>query len=132
YHGNSPPIANAGGPYTVAEGGSVMLSGAASSDPDGDPLTYAWDLDNNGSFETAGISPTFSAAGLNGPTSRTVRLQVTDSHGATSAVATATVNVTNAAPVIQSVTNSGPIAEGGSATISVVATDPGGDSLTYT
>ena len=50
---NAPPTVNAGGPYPVNEGGSVTLT-AGGSDPNGDSLTYAWDLDNNGSFETAG------------------------------------------------------------------------------
>lgn len=63
---NDPPAADAGGPYTVPEGESVTLSGSG-SDVDGDPLTFAWDLDNNGSFETSGASVTFSAAGRDGP-----------------------------------------------------------------
>lgn len=78
---NQPPIANAGGPYTVEEGGSVTLNGSG-SDPNGDPLTFSWDLDNNGSFETPGQNVTFSAGSLDAPTSRTVVLQVCDNKGA--------------------------------------------------
>src|SRR5262249_32286587 len=37
---NRPPTANPDGPYTVPEGGTVMLS-SAGSDPDGDPITFA-------------------------------------------------------------------------------------------
>ena len=56
---NQPPAADAGGPYTVPEGSSVQLDGTGSYDPDpGDTLTYAWDLDNDGTFETAGATPT--------------------------------------------------------------------------
>ena len=52
------PTANAGGPYTVPEGGSTTLAGSGT----GQVLTYAWDLDNDGTFETAGQTATFSAA----------------------------------------------------------------------
>lgn len=70
---NAPPSSvDAGGPYTVGEGGTVAVS-ATGTDPDNDQLSYAWDLDNNGTFETAGQSVTASAAGLDGPTSFTIR-----------------------------------------------------------
>jgi Big-like domain-containing protein len=93
---NLPPTVQANGPYTVAEGGSVSL-GATGADPEGGALTYAWDLDNNGTYETSGSTVTFSAAALDGASSRTVGVQVTDSGGAT-ATDTATVDVTNVAP----------------------------------
>jgi predicted extracellular nuclease len=92
---NSAPTADAGGPYSVAEGGSVGLS-ATGTDANGDSLSYAWDLDNNGTFETAGQSPTFSAASLDGPSSHTVAVRISDGDAAT--VDQATVNVTNVAP----------------------------------
>ena len=88
---NSAPVVDAGGPYTVAEGSTVTVT-ATGSDPDNDALTYAWDLDNNGSFETAGQSATFSADGIQAPASRTIAVRVTDTDGFT-ATDTATVNV---------------------------------------
>lgn len=93
---NRPPTADAGGPYTVAEGGSVQLK-ASGSDPDRDPLTYSWDLDNDGTFETSGQNVTFSATDRDGPSSQTVNLRVTDNKGA-SAISTTAVNVMNVAP----------------------------------
>ena len=54
---NAFPTVDAGGPYSAAEGSTVTVS-ATGSDPDGDAITFAWDLDNNGSFETQGQSAT--------------------------------------------------------------------------
>src|SRR5439155_5597903 len=84
---NDPPTADAGGPYSVAEGSSITLN-ASGTDPEGGPLTYAWDLDDNGTFETPGQTATFSAA--DGPATPTVKVQVTD-NGGLSTVAHATV-----------------------------------------
>ena len=93
---NQPPVAEANGPYTVAEGSSVTLDGSGSSDPDpGDILAYAWDLDNDGVFETAGATASFTA--LDGPVSQPVTLQVCDSQAACD-TDTTTVEVTNVGP----------------------------------
>jgi hypothetical protein len=97
---NVIPTADAGGPYSVAEGGSVALDGSGSSDPEQSTasLSFAWDLDNDGQFDDAtGISPTFSAAQLDGPATLTIGLQVTNTAGE-SDTGTATINLTNAAP----------------------------------
>jgi hypothetical protein len=93
---NQPPVAAASGPYTAIEGGSVTLDGSGSYDPDpGDTLTYAWDLDNDGVYETPGATPDF--AGLDGPASHPVTLQVCDSQAACDSDTT-TVAVTNVGP----------------------------------
>jgi hypothetical protein len=120
---NAPPTVDAGGPYNVPEGSSIFLS-ATGSDPNNDTLTYAWDLDNDSIFETSGQSATFSAAGLDGPSSHTIQVQVTDP-GGLSAVATATVNVNNAAPVVSTpLVNPEPSTEGSLVSVSASFTDP--------
>ncbi len=93
---NAAPTVSAGGSYSVAEGGSVAV-GASATDPNGDTVTYAWDLDNNGSFETPGQNVSFSAAGLDGPSTRTIRVQATDPGGLT-AVDSAVVTIDNVPP----------------------------------
>jgi predicted extracellular nuclease len=120
---NAPPTANAGGPYSVGEGASVTLS-ATGSDPNSDTLSYAWDVDDNGSFETAGQTATFSASGLDGPSSRTVEVQVSDGRGL-SDVSSAAVNVVNVAPSATFAATPSSVFAGYSFTLSLTgATDP--------
>ena len=99
YTANRPPVADAGGFHTVDEGSSIVLTAAASSDPDHDPLTYEWDLNDDGTFETAGASAVFDAAELDGPSLFTVWLRVSDNKGASS-LSSATISVTNVAPTV--------------------------------
>ena len=106
---NRAPVANAGGPFLIGEGSSVVLNGLGSSDPDLDALTYAWDLDGDGQFDDAnGATPTVNWADLEAmslpitdgtvvPTPHTIRLQVTDVFGATH-VASGTLNTSNVGP----------------------------------
>ncbi len=92
------PVADAGGPYTVVEGGSVSLT-ASGSDPEGGSLTYTWDLDNNGTFETTGQTTTYSAADRDGPSQQSVAVKVCDDQRACTTAKT-TVAIDNAAPVV--------------------------------
>lgn len=88
---NLSPSADAGGPYTVAEGGTVQLDASGSTDPGNDVLTYEWDFDGDGQYDAVGATPDFSAAGLDGPTTVTVALVVIDDDGMGT---TATVEIT--------------------------------------
>jgi hypothetical protein len=110
---NDPPTVAAGGPYSVNEGSSVTLT-ATGTDPEGGPLTYAWDLDDDGTFETPGQSVTFG--GMDGPATLAVKVQVTDNVGL-SAVASALVDVLNVPPTA-ALSNDGPVLEGIPVTVS--------------
>ena len=53
---NSPPTANAGGPYSGNFGLDIAMSGATASDPDMDPLTYSWTVNSAScSFNDASV-----------------------------------------------------------------------------
>jgi Ca2+-binding RTX toxin-like protein len=124
---NQTPIADAGGPYLVAEGSSVTLDASASSDPDGDVIEYEWDLDGDGAFEIAGIEVEFDA--VEGPAVQVVTVQVCDPVGSC-ASSSATVEVTNVAPSIDGVEVD---VDDTTATLSVVFSDVGvEDSHTVT
>lgn len=73
---------NAGGPYTVVEGNKVLLSiPPLPIYPAEGPLTYSWDLDNDGVFETPGMQTLFDATYLSAPDVYTVNFKVTNSLG---------------------------------------------------
>jgi predicted extracellular nuclease len=118
----APPSVSAGGPYTVGEGASVPLA-ASGLDAGGGSLTYRWNLDGDTSFETAGATPTFSAASIDGPATRTVSVQVTAPDGAT-AVASTTVTIGNVAPTAIFTAPAGALAPNGFALSLAQASDP--------
>ena len=93
---NLAPSADAGTVYSVAEGSTVALAGVGTDIPS-DPLSYAWDLDGNGSFETSGQTPIFDASALDGPSVKTVTLQVTDDDGGVQ-TSSADIRIENASP----------------------------------
>ncbi|MFO7689810.1 MAG: PKD domain-containing protein [Cryobacterium sp.] len=105
---NRAPIANAGPAQSVTTGMLVTLDGRASSDADGDPLTYAWTLPTRPTGSTATLSgattaqPTFTAdmAGT-----YTASLVVSDG---TVNSAPATVTITATAPSTAPVADAGP------------------------
>lgn len=105
---NEPPVADAGGPYTINEGDGVTLDATGSSDPDLDPLTYAWDLDNDGDFDDAvGATVSLSAvqlAALGIGDDGVFAIAVEASDGTVTDVAGSTISVNNLPPEILSVT----------------------------
>jgi PKD repeat protein len=95
---NSPPTAVPGGPYRSE--GTITLDGSASSDPENQPLTYAWSFGDG--TTGSGVNPTHTYAADG---SYTVSLTVTDSRGAASAPATTTATIANIAPTVNAGTS---------------------------
>jgi hypothetical protein len=124
---NTSPTANAGGPYSAAEGGPVTLNGTGSDDVDGDAIQYSWSVDANlCSFDDpAAASPNLTCDD-NG--SYNVTLQVSD--GVATDTAAAVVDISNVAPTA-SFTNNGPVGEGQDILLDLSAVrDPSGTDLT--
>jgi hypothetical protein len=120
--GNAPPAAEAGGPYIGEEGSPILLTGSGSPEP----LTYAWDLDYDGVFETPGQVVTYVW-----PDDGTynVTLRVDDGQGGV-ATDDATVFVNNVPPTANA---GGPYLTTVGITLTLVATatDVPSDALTY-
>ncbi len=134
---NRPPVAAASAtPATVNVGSAVTLSAAGSSDPDGNPLSYAWSIASRPVGSVAAISGATSATASFVPDvagAYTLQLTVSDGSLSASALASVTANAvaTNRPPVI--VTVPGTVATVAAPyAYDVDATDPdAGDTLTY-
>ena len=130
---NSAPVANAGSDQMVNKGATVMLDGTASSDPDGNPLTYRWTVPSGITLSSAtDAKPTFTAPNVTINTSYTLTLKVND--GLVDSPADQviiTVKASNSTPVANAgadqTTNEGSIVT----LDGTGSTDPDGNPLTY-
>ncbi|UVS78824.1 ThuA domain-containing protein [Actinokineospora sp. UTMC 2448] len=92
-----PPVAQAAGTPTSGRAPlTVAFSSAGSGDPDGDPISYAWDFTTDGTVDSTAPNPshTYTANG-----SFTATLTVSD--GARTASASVPISVGNSAPTIR-------------------------------
>lgn len=132
---NHAPVATASdqavtGPVTV------MLDGSASSDPDGDALTYRWTQTAGATVALANSTSakaTFNAPAVSANQTLAFRLTVTDAKGLSS---TADVQVVNKAPKANQAPVVNPLEavtleSGQTQSLHVQANDPDGDALTY-
>ena len=133
---NAAPQITAGptaSPDSISDLQTSTIS-ATASDPDGDPLTYAWTA-SGGSISGTGASVTFTPPPVATTTTFSVSLTVSDGKGGTAAAGT-TVKVSrqhNTAPQITAGPGASPdsITDIQTSTLSVAATDAEGDALTY-
>jgi PKD repeat protein len=119
-----PPVADAGGPYTVDEGAPVTVDAAGSHPGEGGAAIAArrWDLDGDGAYDDADTSTaqrTFADDGTYTP-----GLLVTAADGLTSST-TAQVVVRNVAPSLHDLAVAPTIDERVAATATIA--DPGAD-----
>lgn len=127
---NAPPIASfvADPPQTVM-GVAVTFNASTSSDPDGTVASFAWTFGDGDSGTGILVTHTYREKGV-----FAVTLIVTDGDGV-AAQATRSVLVANRRPTITATdpaNRSVVLPAGGSASLSVNATDPDLDALAYT
>ncbi|SES83447.1 parallel beta-helix repeat (two copies) [Methanococcoides vulcani] len=129
---NWAPVADANGPYVGDEGSSITFDGSNSTDPDGDTLTYRWDFNNDGIWDTGWSDIPTANNTWNDDWSGVVKLEVNDSKIATNDTAIVTVN--NVAPNITlTVQPTEPIEVGTEVILNATFTDPGSlDTHNYT
>jgi PKD repeat protein len=86
---NIAPIAEANGAYFCNQGDNITLTGSVSDPGTGDTITFSWDLNNDGTYETTGQNPSFLciSEGI-----ITVNLEVSDDDGGVS-IDSAVINI---------------------------------------
>ena len=131
---NTRPTANPGPDQSVAIFANVQLDGGASSDLEGDPLTFVWTVLSRPAGSTAalsdptGVRPSFVA---DREGTFVIQLTVSDSRGASSSASVTVTVGPNRAPII----TSSALATGEVGQVyvyDVAASDPdAGDTLTF-
>jgi PKD repeat protein len=120
----APTAAFTFGPAVAGQ--PIALDGSGSSD-DGSIKKYEWDLDGDGTFETDTQADPKATLTVADPSTRIVRLRVTDDHGVQDAVAhdvtvTAPETVTAAdtdAPLVQVLSNAAKLRRAGNVLVKV-------------
>jgi parallel beta-helix repeat protein len=134
---HDPPVPNAGGPYYSGfEGTSIAFDASATIDPEDTPLTFRWDFENDGLWDTAWLeSPLFDYT-YPDDYEGFVRVEVTDGLHIVNATAEVTVfnvppqtgfSFTPEAPEVFK-----PLGIYAEVTFTAYISDPGSDSHTIT
>ena len=61
--GNNPPVADAGADQSGQTGDVLTFDGTGSFDPDGDPISYAWDFGDGATDTGSVVTHSYAAAG---------------------------------------------------------------------
>jgi PKD repeat protein len=133
-----PPVADAGDDHFVNEGDDVELDGSNSYDPDGIIDIYEWDFESDGIYDYTETVDNAPDGTFDGKTNHiwgddgvyTATLRVTDDSG-NSDTDSCDITVSNVIPTIQPL-GSFSVNEGSSLSVTVIASDPGSDDLTFT
>jgi PKD repeat protein len=134
---NAAPVANAGADQTVFTLGIVNLSGAASSDADGDIIRYQWSFVARpvGSSATLAGADTVAATFTpDVPGAYTIQLEATDGFAGSTDTDTVTVTATAPPPVASAGPDQSAQFSEPSVTVQLDgsgSSDPGGSALTY-
>ena len=110
---NLQPIAEANGPYIGKEGGApIVFNATGSYDPEGNPLTYKWDFNNDGIFEITTSQQVTQWSWGGNEYSGLAKLEVSD--GSLTKQDTAQVTVENVAPTAYIIPSPSPVVTSGS------------------
>jgi hypothetical protein len=120
----SAALANPGGPYSVASGGSVQLSGGGTGTP---PLSYFWTASSGSLSSNSVANPVFSAVGATSPV--TLTLVVSNACGSSNATTTVTINAASS-PTVNSVAPVS-VSSGAPGSFVVTGSDPAALPLTF-
>ncbi|HJX85190.1 MAG TPA: OmpA family protein, partial [Candidatus Angelobacter sp.] len=130
---NQPPVAScsANPNMVIAGSGDIVIVRASASDPDNDPLTYAWSA-TGGNVAGTGSEVRWNSAGV-APGTYTVTASVNDGHNHTvNCSAGITVNPPpNRPPTVSCSASKSSVVSGEPVTITANGSDPDGDPLTY-
>src|SRR5206468_256173 len=83
---NQPPVAATDGPYTGRVGVTITMSAAASTDPEGTPLTASWTLGDGTTLAGLTITHAYANVGV-------FTVQMTMSDVTMTSTATTTANI---------------------------------------
>ena len=115
----TPPVASAGGPYTVNAGSTVILAGSATGTT---PITYAWTAASGSLSDASLANPVFTAPAVTVDTP--VGVTLTAANGCGGNTASATITVKAARPPTVAHTTAITVFSGANGTFTVAGSDP--------